>query len=194
MSPIFWDDGPASPQGQRLPIPVWSIRPGTKAFIRFLGAWSGVWLHWDKNRTRPCHGDNCPLCLEDNPRRWSGYAPALLWTLDLKNPKMGHWKAIVCPITESMIEVLEGHEIAGLIVEVARPGRRHNGPIHCSIIEKQVKDPPPPAFDVKAILMKMWGIRQQPRPQTSQTDNGEKPDVLPFRLHDQTDSEQAAEG
>lgn len=180
MSPIYWDDRPPSDAPRRLPIPIWIIRPGGKAFVRFLGPWRGVRLHWHQGRSRPCEGRGCPLCAAGEAARWQGYAPALLWDRDPEQPEKPIWRPIVCPITEAMAELLVDQVVTGLVIEVERV-RRRNGEITCTIQERPVKDPLPPAFDVVPILLRAWGIRTKPQLEREQAGDGDQqPSILPF--------------
>lgn len=151
-------------------------------------------MHWNNKRTIPCTGDGCELCIAGTTQRWVGYAPALLWQHCPDEPKKSHWKPIVCPITEGMTEVLTGKDLTGLVIEVERPGRRHNGPIQCKIVDRHIQDPLPTAFDVVPILLRMWGFNKPQRPATpqEQADNDQQPDVIPF--HRTTEDKEAAEG
>lgn len=178
MSSIRWDDrSPSNPGAPRLPIAVWSPPPGTVDFIRFLGPWRGLWLHFQAERSHPCTDPDCRLCEQSVPARWMGYAPALLW-----RPSEKSWQPIVCPVTPGVADVLRDHVLPGLIVELRRPGRRRNGVIEARVVDRPVKDPLPPPFDVVPILQRMWRLYAGPsRHRSAGGDGKAQPDILPFR-------------
>lgn len=173
MSTIFWDDRSPSDSGAaRVPIPVWNLAPNKKAFVRFLGPWRGVWLHW-LDHSFPCCGGGCPFCAEGRATFWMGYAPALLWD--------AAWKAIVCPVSESVADVLGDRQLAGLVVELHRRGRRPNSPWICAVIDRPLKDVLPPAFDVEPILRRLWRLRlPSGRRMADAGVDAPPPAVLPF--------------
>lgn len=181
MSTIFWDDrSPSDAGASRLPILVWSLAPKRKEFVRFLGPWRGVWLHWVEKATHPCQGSGCVLCAAGHGSRWMGYAPALLWRLDPVEPRKSTWVAIVCPVTESMAEQLRGRELAGLVVELHRQGRSTQSPIGCVVIDRPCKDALPPPFDVTPILLRMWRLRCPPFPVVRGRSPEAFAEILPF--------------
>ena len=195
MSPVFWDDaGPSSVP--RIAIQVFRVPPTGKAFIRFLGNVVGVWTHWLEGRSTPCLGKECRHCLEGVPQRWKGYAPALWWKvwLDQKTGKQqGKWLAVVVEITEGLTE-LKGRPLRGQVIELRRPGKRRNGPLEFSALDKPAAGDLPDAFDVRPILERLWGCRKRvvpagqdgeaptaDNPQLDDATADERPAVVPFR-------------
>jgi len=132
--------------------------PNECYLVRFLGSVTGVWVHFDptKKASRPCHTEGCDLCGRE-PRRWKGYAPVLLW----RRKDDGHcsWTKMVLELTEATAGKLQG-DLRGRVAEISRPGKRRNGAVRLTWIEKPVAGDLPPAFDVRPILENLWGIRQ----------------------------------
>lgn len=173
MSSIFWADCPQS-AGPRLGIQVHSVPPGGHSFVRFLDQPVGVWLHWLDTLSRPCLGHECPHCARGLAQRWKGYAAALLWARDSGTGK-GVWRSVVCEITEAANAFLAARDLRGLIVEFRRPGRRRNGLLEVTVLEKPCTDPLPEAFDVRPILERLWDMRQRHLPVADPSC-----DILPF--------------
>ena len=172
MSQQFaWAEDPPPPS--RIDKQVFRPAKNSTNFVRFLGAIVGVYMHWHalEKKSLPCTGPDCSLCPE--PRRWKGYAPALLWRHIEKN-----WAPIVADITENSIEITRENEpLRGKIFEVRRPGQRNNSPIIMTFREDKGTDNLPEPFDVKPILVRLWGYQLRSS-ELRTSDNHEN--ILPF--------------
>lgn len=191
MCPIQWDNRPPSDSGPRIGIQVWTPPPKSRHYVRLLGPWRGVWLHWLNERTRPCLGETeCQHC-PDPDIRWMGYAPAQLWTFGPPDTKSGvpkpAWMPIVCPITEQVATVLRPLQLPGLVVEIERRGKSAFGEMTAMVQEEMTaKNPtPPPPFDVVPILLRMWKLRRLHFRRPPFDEGGDQPNLKPFPTPDQ---------
>ncbi len=157
MCPIAWDDGTPAPSLPQIPI---HNTPG-RSFVRLLGPAVGVFVHWKFGRSLPCLGGACPHCREGLPSRWAGYAPAQLWKGkdDGGNPV---WALVVLYVPENNREDF-AQAVAGDVLSLERQPAKCGKPLRVAITERP-KSPPPPAFDVRAILAKLWRYAE-PRPE-----------------------------
>jgi hypothetical protein len=189
MNHVFWDGVP--PSTPRVTTQVFTVPRKGRAFLRLLGPIQGVWLHWvaeipPKGRSLPCLQHQCPYCPDPRGPHWTGYAPALLCKRDYHAGKT-LWLPVVAEITEAVAQTLEGKELRGLVVELERRGDRINGLVECKILEQPEESskrfaPPPPWFDVRPVLERLWGGRRTPiltAPLAPDSADG-APDVLPF--------------
>lgn len=149
MTRIAWEMAP-EPDSSR-GIRVVTIKPGCKQIFRLIDSIVGVWLHWVDNRKRPCAGESCPHCELYVPRRWYGYAPALQ-EIPGKAPAK-----VVVEITENINFQLDGLEQKGLVIFLSRSSKF--SPLRLEIPKNQSDKPLPESFDVRPILLKMWGLK-----------------------------------
>lgn len=169
MSGPIWDDRPSS--APRLPIVV--VNPPRKGslILRLLGGWVGVLLHWRETRPRypkgrslPCLGDDCPIDHRVDVPFWYGYAPALLYRVVFTEQECRQthlWEPAIAPITDEIaLTVLNGKQPRGLVIRLSRGDK--GSLLTAEVLEKVTVDPLPPPFDVKPILLRMWGIREKP--------------------------------
>jgi hypothetical protein len=166
---------------------VWNIPKGVPktrpAYVRLLGDYLKVWLHWTtqgKIRSLPCHTENCPHCPDRSFLH--GYAPALLWVEDRGNTQQG-WVPIVCGLSCSLMDALEGIPAAGVLLAMWREGDSRKNWTGFEILETEVKDQPPPAFDVTPILKRVWGYQEKvqalEQQQQQQAGQAKPPELAP---------------
>jgi hypothetical protein len=183
MSHIAWDGVP--PSDDRLPILVAYPRAGVPLYFRLLGAWQGVWLHWlppqagkPKGRSHPCLREGCQFDHIADPPFWFGYAPSLVANSrysETQRRQVTVWEPAICPVSELMAKgVLSGKELRGLSLRLERQKGRRT--LNAEIIESAIPDGMGPAFDVRPILMRMWGLREVSFAATP----GKDPHVLRF--------------
>lgn len=177
---IAWENQPERAKGHYNGIRVFSVGLAQSHDVRLLGPIVGVWVHWVENRSRPCSGEGCRCCEEMAPARWKGYAPAQLVCRNMQTGKP-ELAAIVLELTEMAAAKLQDVDCHGLLIRVERRGRNRNSPLQIHIAEKQPIDQPPPPFDVKPILMRLWGVMQRP-PSPAKPEEKER-SVIPFRKH-----------
>jgi len=163
MLQIAWDNR-TSQQLPRIGIQVFSIRPGQRVPMRLLGPPSGVWTHWvgpsgPGGRSRPhCEG-TCPWCTGESPRlRW--YAAA-----ERYRQEQDEWIPIVAELTCATPEQL-GQLKRGTCLLMGKVGKRIDSQVSLDIVEQRGEDKVSPQFDVKPILMRMWGFYKQPEQAT----------------------------
>jgi hypothetical protein len=165
VSKINWTTQAPAPIGRRILI----LKPGEGASVVFLADHIGVNIHWIDNRSRPCV-DDCQHCKAQTPRRWRAYLPALV----RRCVKMGvdadarqtpvfsaRIEELVIELTESHADQIEG--LAGMAAELWKPRGNKLLPVRL-IVDGPAKVELPPAFDVKPVLYRIWGIQQQERP------------------------------
>jgi hypothetical protein len=126
----------------------------------------GVYVHWLQNpkqrgggRTVPhtTPDDTCPICVEQNQRpRWHGYL-ACWWEHSSR--------FVVADLSlhavQSCPELVPSHPfpLRGCYVTLSRIGKSNNSPVKATVMRSTIAptDLPEP-FDVRAALMRMWGL------------------------------------
>ena len=162
---VQWDDG--SPAEQRDGIRIRRVPASGDLVVWILGPIVGVYTHYSDGRSHPCLGDACTLC--PSVRRRMGYLPGRVCDHD---PAKNSWRKtnIVLELTEGArvaIEQLEPY--VGLVVSLHRAKRgQANSPVVVSVHAEQT-DKQPESFDVRAILERVWGLRQT---------KADRPDVI----------------
>jgi hypothetical protein len=133
------------------------IRYGQSVDVAILGPMMGLETHWVGSRTMPCFGVDCKHC--DYPKTWKGFSPVLAANLSWNGPAKGRFEWVLV-VTEEI-----GEEFArfqrGEVVTVARPGRKKNGPLRCSLKagQKPLVDLPD-TFDVRPYVVRACGFSQ----------------------------------
>lgn len=201
---VFWDGGPAPLVGDQLPPRILSVAAGATEYVRLLAEPQRVRTHWisdphlrPKGRTRPCTGRDCEHCEVGSVQELKAYAAALRWVRDplahlRKGGRGGTWDRVVAEFpteawhqlaAEVLARVPEGGEPQwrGVVVELTRPGKKHNGRVRARIFEKQLTDPVPEAFDVKPILLRVWSIRPRVLPAEPPAAQESSDGIIPFR-------------
>lgn len=181
MSKIAWSDPPRN-DTPRVGVQIVTATVYERYF-RLLGEVVGVELHWAATRSLPCRGPGCLYCEQSGVEaaRWHGYAPALLWN-PVANGGRGDWVVCVLSVTEAMLAQLgeqhgQGKTLRGLVVGVKR-GAKQRSRVELRIREHPANDPPVECFDVKPILLRTWGVREQPA--TQQESGADQGDILAF--------------
>lgn len=166
--PVFWDDDTSPSNQPRFSIPVYNVPPRGAGFICFLGEPTCVWCHWvpaPESRVRPCLKEECPHCPGLGLRR-EGFAPALLWQATSEGKQA--WRSVVCHLTEAaldqVVEQAAGQQLRGRVFKLSRPGPRRNSRVEVELYEKPIQgwDVLPEAFDVRPLLLRLWGLRTPP--------------------------------
>lgn len=201
-SQVFWEPGNTAPAVARFDPQVFWVRSGGREFVRLLDRPVGVVLHWistphlkPKGRSMPCTGKLCRYCHDGSRREVKAYGPALHWKRDLmahetKGGKGGTWDRCVVEIPGEPWEDLQAQVLAvtphgtdpqwrGAVLEMSRPGGAGNSRVFVTLLERQLTDPLPEAFDVRPILMRVWGLRDRlvMPPASADTDAA----IIPFR-------------
>lgn len=117
----------------------------------------GTGTHYWGGRTVPCHDDRCDACDAHNESRWHGYLCA--WA-----PKT-HYKFLLELTKAGAAAVIDErkkrHTIRGLILAAERLGRKANGKLVLHLTPSDwADDGLPPAVDVRSVMLKIWGIRE----------------------------------
>lgn len=160
---IAWEDTPPPKAVRRIIV----VRPGNSIRALILGEPLGVWIHWVGKRSQPCQGvGRCAKCREDNPRMWRAYLPAAYREFirrgSVGNDPIGEWSPKIIEgaleLTEAHGEFISGGDLRGVVIECHKPkGDRKS----LRIIRAGFDENPPPAFDVKPILFRLWGIGRE---------------------------------
>jgi hypothetical protein len=111
--------------------------------------------HWIDGRTRPCAGQPCWCHAENVVPKWKGFAACLVGE---------DRQEFLLELTAGACEqILNGapdqDNMRGLVVNVRRRDRRQQAPVDVEILRQLAGGSLPPAFDVLAVLLKVWGIR-----------------------------------
>ena len=121
--------------------------------LRFLGDVVTVPLHWDGHGNVPCLGRECRHCPGATRRR--GYVAAQVLQ---KAPDQ--WISIVFEITEGIAGKFDGIEPRGWIASVRRVRLGSGSQISLEWLE-HVDNDLPPVFDVRPILLRLWGLEDK---------------------------------
>jgi hypothetical protein len=126
------------------------------------------------------------------------YAAALRWVRDpmahvRQGGRGGTWDKVVFDLCEDAWYALAAQVLGkvpaggepqwrGVVLDVTRPGLKHNGKVVVQVLERQLTDPIPEAFDVRPILQRIWGVRQRVIPDNRPTPaDADGPPIIPFR-------------
>lgn len=171
---IAWDKPPQRRGGDY--IQIFRARETGSDCLLLLGPGVGVDTHWidAERKTLPCRGDTCRHCLADNPKRWRGYYPAVRLVGSSPVP-------VIFEVTEqSALRLNERGELRGVAIEVSRSAKRGPIVIRFEDYDRWSKYRPrmPAAFDVRAVLLRMWNVNEQDEPKQTEE---KMPAVVPFR-------------
>jgi hypothetical protein len=160
--PINWTATPPPPE--RLKIEVWNPRPGNPVVACVLSERIvGVYSHFlpDQKATVPClaPGAFCEHCVLAGPRRWQGWLAGLSYSTGrLYLVQVTTNAARSCPVLLQPKVTLRGGRLT-----LQRRGEANNSPVQASFLSGVPKKELPPAFDVVAQLLTLWGLRRPPR-------------------------------
>lgn len=118
----------------------------------------GVWTHFWSRRTTPCLAQACPACAEGLPTRYECYVGAIT------SEKREHAIYALTPnAARALYDATPQDETSrGLVVTLSRAGTKANGRlILTSNGQKLSSTKLPPAPDLVAILLHIWGYDQQ---------------------------------
>lgn len=110
----------------------------------------------DYQRTVPCAGASCQLCLAMVVRP-KGYLPALLFRTH---------EQVVCEITEGAVRRILAipwwrDSARGSLLTLSRKGEKPNAPVYAHVETSQMRtDRLPSAFEVFPHLEDLWGIKR----------------------------------
>ncbi len=134
------------------------IQPCRRYLLRFYGPPKAVWAHYQAG-TRPCllPATDCPGCRQRLRRYWAGYAPAAHAGYDLETGKP-RWHRCVLLVNEQQHRKLIGRYDPDAIFECWKDRGRF-APTIIRETEEQTLVPMPPAFDLRAVLLRLWHIQ-----------------------------------
>jgi len=123
---------------------------GQPLTVILLGAWRGVYGHWNEGRSYPCNGEACGL--HNTELIWWGYCPALLF-----KSAAGPYTPCIAEVTEHAAMMLGGVTLRGTVVQFTREVHRRDARVRAELLDVSA-DPRhlPHAFDVEPILRRMW--------------------------------------
>ena len=138
--------------------------PGDRAAVRlirapkagvitctFLGPYLGSLEHWDKKRTLPCLGDECPPIRHHLRQVYYAYAPVEVWL----GPAQA-WAAAVFQLTSNLEELLRGRNLRGETWSFMRTREGDaNSEVTGVFLDHQTLELIPREFDVKRILLRI---------------------------------------
>lgn len=155
MRTLFGDEPP--PPVASTPR-VLHVRAGEEHAIRFLAEPVGVWEHWEpsEHRSKLCRGRGCPRC-PDPERKWCGYAPALVSVLREDGSRGTELRAV--KLTDHALAALPIGQMRGYVCVLHRRRGAPNHPLRVRE-ERQVQSEPPPAFDVRLSILRLYGLRE----------------------------------
>lgn len=169
-----WSDQPSPRHGTY--IPVLRARPGIPVSAHILSARvQVVWVHWmGEDGTKP-HYDAphlCPGCIVGRAKRQYGYLAGWYATV-------GRYCLIEIP-TRPLLDMwpdLDGSysTLRGQVISIRRMGDRANAQVAVRLVVGKVPaDALPPAFDVRAALLRLWQeLPGQSNPQGRRTNREE---------------------
>lgn len=139
----------------RASINLLCVRAGQEAIISPLGPLVGVMTHWDGCRSIPCQGAlECPV--HGKPLEWKGYLPVVAdaWSLNGQLRKCAQWVLVVSPELGTDAAAW----LRGQVYRVMRPGKKSNGPMMASRLEKVWSSPLPDTFNVIPYVLRAAGL------------------------------------
>jgi hypothetical protein len=160
---IAWSNSAPTTVARRILI----LKPGEGALVTFLAEHLGAYIHWITNRSQPCMDKDCQHCAERVPRRWRAYLPALVrrcikMGIDKDARQIPVWgpraEEMVVELSEAHAEYLGG--LAGMQAQLWKPKGNNRLPLRV-IISGPAEGELAPAFDVKPVLFRIWGIPEQ---------------------------------
>jgi hypothetical protein len=114
----------------------------------------GCKTHWMNGRTKPCIGieKGCEGCLLGMPWRWKGWLAVYL--PNLKTP----WLLEVSQNAyDNNLELAATEGLRGRDFKASRPGDHVNSKLYIELLPSLTKpENVPPAFDVMAVLERIW--------------------------------------
>lgn len=173
---VAFDDIPPDPSGRY--VPIINPRVGHPLRLGVLGHTAvGVFTHWVSNakmqgggRTVPhtLPDDTCPHCVELNQRpRWHGYLAC--WQKAFRRfviADLSLYAVQTCP----ELAPSAGVDLRGMELILARDGTSFNSRVRATLSRCEI-DPAKiqPSFDVRASLLRVWGLRSDERWRESDT-------------------------
>lgn len=171
---IAWDQVNSGSTDETAGYRLRLIPVGRPVFVLLLAPPIGVWVHWDRRigRTQPHWQDNCGLCEYASPR-WTSYAAAgELVQIDAG----GGFRIVPCAIELPAHINLSADQCArGQYLKLARETKHSPIKVEPRTFKGSVPLVLPLPFDVRAVLARCWGVRDQLPKERAQRD------VLPLR-------------
>lgn len=135
-------------------LPIW--RPsgkGNQCCYITSSDWIGVYTHWSRGRTIPCHKTGCEPCKEGCGRRWIGF-------LGVWSPRTGGhrlWAFPAGPLSTLAAGLRERSTLRGLEVIIMRGNNKPNGPVLIRLVSAPVEGLTlPDEPDILACLGRIW--------------------------------------
>ncbi len=176
---VAWEDQDGAERSSVPSMRIYRLNPGQRETVILLGDLSGIWLHWTGDNLMPCQTGSC--CKEGcvyypskTRRRW--YGPGMVSCHDSQNRPF--WSKRIIELNDDNERVIHDLPHFGLLLNLLR-GPNKTSPLICRVADVQPSDQDkakmPAGFDVRPMLMRIWGIRD------ASEQAAEVPDVIKFK-------------
>ena len=148
--PIVWGVAPPRRLAKSW-IRLLVVKAGQSVPVRLLGPSLGIMTHWCNGRSIACLGsEDCQV--HGLSQEWKGFAPAATWVARGANTP-AYWRETVLVISAGIAADVDACS-RGSLLEISRPGKKHNGPMRMMLAAKQPTDDPPEPFDVRPYVIR----------------------------------------
>lgn len=157
---VNWDENPR--QCAPSYVPVHSPKPGLAVSGVIIACRpTGVWTHYVDGATSPCltHAAECPHCVKGRRPRWKCYLlyyAAGIGRIALAEITVDAFRRQ--PLLADSADSLRGRNI-----KLVRAGEAANSRVSCHISPNATLCTLPIEFDVRPILLRIWGVRSENR-------------------------------
>lgn len=144
--------GPSS--GAR-PVRLLVVKSTYAPTVLFLSDLQGSIEHWDRKRTVPCRGPDCPPAIHRGTTLYYAYAAGLVWDTQTRK-----WSPVVIQATSNLEEQLRGRSLRGEVWTLIRgDGRGPTGDLSGVYVERWDVNQLIPPFDPRPVICRAKGLQ-----------------------------------
>ena len=146
--------GPSAPQQKPSGIRLERVQSGSTIRVRLLeGQVHGCFVHYVKDRSKYCGGDECRWGCSRLEKTWKGFISCEVW-----NPQLKNWHPCALEVTEHLELDFRGRTRRGQVWRLSRAARIKNkhfpvvGELVDQLAAEGLRDP----FDVSLVLVHIF--------------------------------------
>lgn len=158
---VNWDENPKHAATSY--VPVHSPKPGLAIQGLILSSRpTGVWTHYLDGTTQPCHAqaDKCEYCNRGRRPRWKCYL--LYYAVGIGRIALA--EITIDAFRREQLLSNSAETLRGRSLKLTRAGQAPNSRVVCSISANVSACVLPAEFDVRPILLRIWGLASQDLP------------------------------